>query len=346
MMQFQTGLFALDYFDYPKFPYQGNGWEISLLAGTAKVGGIHYNRPSKRPPRTFRRSYYPAKEVLIHATSEERAQRAADLIKSALLTIDGSVLRSYTYPGEHAPITLRDARSGEESDPELVKGVQLATMGIPLACLIAARASRRLRLVYALSKLALSIQILSVPHIELDPERHFANIPKSPLPEDHVRCAFAIVTAHSCIEELGFEVRASQKNPSKINGAWNPDVKSELEERLRKGHIDLSDRCQWNLRGPRTRIERGRPPEIVQAAEWVRHLVRDGEIEMIDAINYVSFLRSTLSTHRFDHDQVKLLSVYDVANAQLAARRLLLETMGYWRYSLGPAKKSRAGRGK
>jgi hypothetical protein len=323
-MRFHTGLFALDYFRYPKFPYRGNGWEISLLG------------PSKLPSTTsthYRGRDYPGKEVLIHAPSKEHAQKAADLIKSALLTIDGSSLRSHTYPGEHAPITLQDAGSGEPFDPKPNSSVRMATMEIPLACLIAARASMRLRLVYALSKLALSFEIFSVPLMELDPERHFANIPKSSFPEDHVRYSFAIVTAWSCIEELGFEIRASQSNPTKIKGAWNPTVKSDLEARLRKGHIELKERCLWNLRGPRTRIELRRAPEIVKAAEWVRHLVRDGEIEVIDAINYVSFLRSKLSAHRLDHDVVKLLSVYDVANAQFVARRLLLETMGFWRYS-------------
>ena len=78
-MEFHTGLFALDYVHYPKFPYRGNGWKLSLLGpskGQLPTASMHYRGGS-----------YPAKEVLIDAPSEERAQRAADLINSALLRI-------------------------------------------------------------------------------------------------------------------------------------------------------------------------------------------------------------------------------------------------------------------
>ena len=125
---------------------------------------------------------------------------------------------------------------------------------IPLACLIAARVSRKLRFVYALARLAISLEIMSVPTIELDPT-HSPNIPKSVFPEDHIRMTTAITSAYSCIEELGLEIRASQQNPSRINGAWNPVVKSELEPRLMQAGVNLTEEFYWNLRGKRTRIE-------------------------------------------------------------------------------------------
>jgi hypothetical protein len=319
-MQFNTGLIALDYFEYPKFPYHGNGWSLGLA-----------DPPETLVSRESGGEKYPGKEVVITASTEAKAQRAADLVHSSLLALDGSTARSRLYPGEHAPIHLPIENASDPSSLGYPYHSRLATTHIPLACLVAARASKRLRLVYAMSKLRISFDTFSLPITELDPELHSENVPKSALPEDHVRYAFAIVAAWSCIEELGFEVRASQQNPTRIKGAWNPSVKSDLEARLRRGHINLKDRCLWNLRGPRTRIEIKRAPEIVKAAEWVRHLVRDGEIEVIDAINYVSFLRSKLTAHRLDHGTVKLMSVYDVANAQFVARRLLLETMGFWR---------------
>ena len=142
--------------------------------------------------------------------------------------------------------------------------------------------------------------------------------------------AFAIVTAYACIEELGLEMRASGKRPSKLaDGSWNQVVKDELEARLRRSHIDLQERALWNLRGPRTRIERKRTPIIIQTAPWARYQVRDGEMEVIDAIHYLSFLRSWVAAHKTDKRMVRVLSVYDVANAQFLARRLLLEKMGF-----------------
>ena len=206
------------------------------------------------------------------------------------------------------------------------------TLNIPLACLIAARAASRLQYMYALAKLRLSFEIFSLPSIELDPT-HSGNAAKSSLPDDHVRMAFAIVTAWSSVEELGFEMRASNKNPSKLpDGTWNPGVKAEIESRLRAGKINLKELFHWNLRGPRTGIEMKRAPTIVQAAPWARYQVRDGKMEIIDAIHYVSFLRSWLAAHKADKRLVRVLSVYDVANAQFLARRLLLEKMGFWRY--------------
>jgi hypothetical protein len=131
---------------------------------------------------------------------------------------------------------------------------------------------------------------------------------------------------------LGFAVNASSDRPAKIGGKWNPLVKEDLEARLRKGHVKLTEAFHWTLRGARTLIEKKRVPEIVQKAEWARYPVRDGKMEIIDAINYVSFVRSKVSAHKADKRLVRVLSVYDVANAQFLSRRLLLEKMGYWRY--------------
>jgi hypothetical protein len=85
-----------------------------------------------------------------------------------------------------------------------------STSLIPLACMVAARTSLSLKHIYALAKLSLSIETCSVPTMELDPA-HGDNIPKSVFPEEHVRMAFAITTAFGCIEELGLEIRASEK---------------------------------------------------------------------------------------------------------------------------------------
>ena len=93
----------------------------------------------------------------------------------------------------------------------------------------------------------------------------------------------------------------------------------------------MPDWADW-FAGELETIEKKRVPEIVQKAEWARYPVRDGKMEIIDAINYVSFVRSKVSAHKADKRLVRVLSVYDVANAQFLSRRLLLEKMGYWRY--------------
>jgi hypothetical protein len=317
---FHTGLLATDYHRFHSAPYRGSGWHLDLVQPNSKLPFASEVAGDK---------IYPAKEVVIWARNEVSAQRAADLIHSARLLIDGSNLLSHIYPGEHAPIQAVEEEEGEE--PGFPPNTPVVTPNIPLACLVAARASSRLQYVYALAKIRLSFETYSLPTIELDPQ-HSANVPKSPLPEDHVRLAFAIVMAYSCIEELGFAVNASSDRPAKIGGKWNPVVKEDLEARLRKGHVNLTEAFHWTLRGARTLIEKKRVPEIVQKARWARYPVRDGKMEIIDAINYVSFLRSKVSAHKADKRLVRVLSVYDVANAQFLSRRLLLEKMGYWRF--------------
>lgn len=325
-MAYHTGLFAADYSRFPPPPYRGNGWHADLIAAESEfsVGSMDISGKT-----------YSAKEVVICATTNEKAQRAADLIHAARLVLDASSVLSHIYPGEHAPIWPLEQNNRPKSandESEIVTHQRVMTMNIPLACLIAAAASWRLQYVYGLAKLRLSLETFSLPIVELDPY-HSDNVPKSPLPEDHVRLAFAIVTAYSCIEELGLEVRASNKNSSILpNGTWNPVIRSNLERRLTRSHINLNENFLWNLRGGRTRIERKRPPNLVRAAKWAKRHVRDGEMALVDAINYTSFLRSSVAAHKSDKRLVRVLSVYDVANAQSVARRLLLEKLGYWRY--------------
>lgn len=321
--RFGTGLMAMDYFLFPQPPFRGKSWSAALGAPRPDIGGTNYGD-----------TIHSAREVVILSRDFVNAQRAANLIHSAFLVLDGSALLSDLHPGQNAPIrALRDnlpANRGCKITPR--NGLRIIAPHIPLACMVAARASFRLALVYALTRLRLSLETFSLPSIELDPI-HSPTIAKSPLPDDHARLASAIVSAWSCIEELGFGVHASEKNPSRLeDGTWNPSVKANLEERLRRGHVNLDEHFYWSLRGQRTRIERKRPPQLVKKASWARYDVRDGEMEVIDAINQVSFLRSKVSTHKTDKRMLRVLSVYDASNAQFLARRLLLERLRYWRY--------------
>lgn len=286
--------------------------------------------------RIFKKYFSPYKEVIISACDQVVAQRASDTIYNARNLLQGANLFGMFSSGSQpvAPVEAELVSSSTHrtnTRPEFH-----ASPNIPLACLIAARVSQKLKFVYALARLQISIEILSVPTIELDPT-HSPNIPKSVFPEDHIRMATAITSAYSTIEELGLAIRASNQNPSRINGAWNPSVRNELEQRLTSAGVDLAEQFYWNLRGKRTRIETRRQPEITQLARWaVKNVVRDGQMHVSDAIAYASFLRSQIAAHSHDDKgYLRALSVYDVANVQFLARRLLLESTGYWRY-MGP----------
>ena len=192
---FHTGLLASDYFRFPPPPYRGNRWLLNFILPPTELpmGSTHFGD-----------KVYPAKEVVIFAETKERAQRAADLIHAARLLLDASNFLSHIYPGDHAPIyaaSVNRAIEVEIDESEFLQHKYVQTANIPLACLVAARASLRLHFVYALAKLRLSFETFSIPFIELDPN-HSANVPKSPLPEDHVRLAFAIVAAYACMRSL------------------------------------------------------------------------------------------------------------------------------------------------
>jgi hypothetical protein len=76
--------------------------------------------------------------------------------------------------------------------------------------------------------------------VDLDPA-HGELLRLSSSPYDHGRFAHAILAAHSLLEDLGLEIRASVSKPSRVNGQWNPIVKEDLKQRLTAAGVDLAE---------------------------------------------------------------------------------------------------------
>lgn len=321
MKAYYSRYLVTEYAFYPSTPYKGKGWFISFEdepSDATSRGHANINGKS-----------YPAKAVIIHAVSRERAQYVADTIYASQCLMRGEL----PFFGQTVVIPL-DPDSTEQGDrqyQEMAGPDYVQMSGLPLACLIAVKASYRKAYQYALFKYLLSHQIFSTSDIDLDPCHWWPTRFVFDSTEHHVRCAYAIVLAYSVLEELSLELRASQKNPSTIGGKWNPKVKHELETRLKKAGIDLSETILWTLRDTPTQIERTKPPRIQSRAEWAGLKVRDSEVVLVDAIAYTSWLRSIVSAHKL-RELAGSLSYYDVTNAQHLARRLLLERLGFWRY--------------
>lgn len=136
--------------------------------------------------------------------------------------------------------------------------------------------------------------------------------------------------------ELGLEVRASRQNPSTINGEWNPVVKADLEARLRDSGCDLSESFLMLVRGSKTVLERERPHRSPLRAPWAWYAVRDCEVNLLDAIAHISWMRSHVAAHRLKPKFARALSVYDVSNAQGLAARLLSILSGCGRMRIIP----------
>lgn len=259
-------------------------------------------------------------EVMIRAPGEAQARRALNLLISSMAVMEGSI----TFCPE--PFDLEPREVGTAAGTPSFRSMH----GLIDACRLANRASRARNVAYAVHKLAHSYRSCS-PHImDLDPGESPRLFRVQTDPIYHVYFANAVTLAYSAIEELGLEVRASSQNPSRMpDGTWNPTVKTKLEERLRRAGIDLSDDQIWTLRGPKTRIERNRPPPSSGKPSWSRGSVRDVNLALIDALALASWLRSWTTTHRFT-EKARSLTVYDAHNVQSLARRLVMESVGFW----------------
>ncbi len=195
--------------------------------------------------------------------------------------------------------------------------------GFPLSCLIAQRASMKRRLVYAVALCRQSFALHANDLMDLTPGE-FPYQHRSMNPRDHVRFAYAIVTAYAVLEQLGLSLHGECFR----SGKWIKEKRQELESRLRQAGINMSEPLLWTLRGGRTRLEAKRPPTVVRKCAWSRGQVRDCEVDFVDAIADLRWFRSRVAAHDID-SFASVLSVHDVANAQGLARRVILESMGF-----------------
>lgn len=293
----------------PEPPFKGAGW----------AAGFAVQR--RRPP-----SVYGGKEIVLSADTWRSAQRALDLISGCHQLLCGE-----------PPVFPVHLIAHNGSEPTWMKPEERAdqakqtwsTCAFPLACSVAAKASRRRRWVYAVTKYKFSLSLFSVHHVDQEPWKA-PHLAVSSFPSDHVMFSHAIISSFSVVEDLKLTLQASSKNPSRINGKWNPTVKEGLEKRLSDSGVNLAESILWLSRGPRRRIENRREVPDGTTAPWSAWIVRDSEIPVIDAIAYAEWLRSGVASHAVN-DLTPVLSPYDVINVQHVARRLLLETLGFWR---------------
>jgi hypothetical protein len=311
--EFLTGLIALDEEINPKPPYNGAGWSARL----ENAGKRLVNR----------------KEVLINAKYWVTAQRALGLILASIYLVTGDSPSLAVGEGLVAHNQSEPPNLGDMDETSIIKRkfATYATSHVPLACAVAAKASRKKDFTYALSKYNFSINLFKSEHDDIDPFLSLRQLSISQFHYDHIIFAHCIISAYSVLEELELEIRASEQKPSTKDGKWNPQVKNDLEERLEKKGVNLSERMVWILRGSPRKIEVKRPPRLKSKMRWSAGNVRDAEIEVIDAILYASWLRSKVSSHKINELTISL-TPYDVENVQHLARRLLLESLGYWRY--------------
>ena len=314
MQGYYSSLIILERNQKKGFFCKGKGWQINF---------------ESNPSCGIMAGDEPAKEIVIYAQSENRAQYFANLILAAYCLYIGELL---TF--EPMPVFPNRAQTTDEIEKQLLAGGghPIGVFNLPISCIIAAKASQKNVYQYAIFKYLQSCRTKPLGARSLDPQSEWEpGKAVSKLPEDHVLYANAITLAYSVLEELSLDIRASSEVPSRIGGLLNPEVEKNLKERLTNARINLSESILWHLRDTPTRIERVRKPPSLKKCEWTGFKVRDVYLNIIEAIAYSSWLRSKISAHRLSK-LAKSLTIYDVANVQHLARRLLLEVLGFWRY--------------
>jgi hypothetical protein len=146
---------------------------------------------------------------------------------------------------------------------------------------------------------------------------------RSRSPVDQARFAYAIVTAYAVLEQLGMHLYGEVFH----NKRWIPAARLKFEQRLKEKGVNVMEPLLWNLRGGKTTLELERPPTILRKATWSFGNIRDSEVDVVDAVADVRWLRSKVSAHKMS-ELAALLSAYDVANAQRLAWRFLLDRLG------------------
>lgn len=324
LQTYRTGFWVHADTHSPRSQIRGKGWHLRLV------------KDRSSPPKV-----YDGREVIVCAASWKTAQQAVFLIYDALVLINGEPLTMFS---RRRPIayseTIRPSDGMSKELVEFARGFTLITPDVADACQLAAKASFNRHWCYALTKYYLSCDNYSTPIVDLDPE-NARNLRLSPFFDDHVCFAVSIMLAYSAIEELGLHIKASEAKPSRLpSGQWNPEVKQDLEDRLHKAGVDLTESFLWSVRGPSRRIDKRRPPRFEKLASWSRGQVRDSYIGIPDAIAGASWLRSKVATHGFNQ-LASSLSPYDVANVQHLARRLILECVGFWRFEARKRRRRR-----
>jgi hypothetical protein len=316
--------------DYGEQPYKGK--YFSIYFDTQREGKMHATCGTIDSKGNHLK--VECKEAIIQTDSIENAIKIVELINAAL-----SLLNAELYEADRTsilPFSSEDRKLMSQEfmlEEEMIGSRIQAIPQVLLACKIACKASFRRAYYNALLKYQLGNYLYSITPIELDPS-HSLYYKLSPFPSDYVKFAYAIIAFYSVIEELGLEIKATNRNPSFINGKWNPSIRKDLEERLKKGGINTQELFSWSLRSTPTNIEKDLRKsgklKPIKKSSWARRDVRDSEIELIDAILLLSNLRSAISSHKFSKF-VESLSIYDVSNANYLARRLLRERLGFWR---------------
>lgn len=292
-----------------------------------KSTSIYYDG---RDLKTINKDEIPLNELLVEAQNEQIVEDFMSVLQGGMLLAfpDTFTIKKFVFIVEY------DERKNNSYKEKPYFNYLRRFENIAFGCLIAEKTINDNNLVYAIEKYKTSIDLTSFHPYSADP-RYGQVFDNYYLKRDyHTKAAFAIITAFAVIEELGLEIRSSQKNPRFLNkdtGEWNSEVLSDIQQRLNKNNISNEITYDWVYRGTPTRIEQTIKPYFGFDSEWTKYgeAVRDKTLTIPEAIHNASYLRNFIAAHKFT-DLTQYISPYDVFNVQMLARKLILIKLGLW----------------
>ena len=332
-------LWAGDFIRFPTAGFRGAGWKL-MAAGVpyarhgSKAWERHFETMRKKYPRYSVHTVangddvWIAPQLIAEAKSRLAAQRAFQLLGTALTILDGSD----SFDAGDGVVVPRNRNRLEDLSPNDLQGSghTVSRDNVVFGCRFAAGLSMRKSLTYSAFKLTLSYKIASAHWMEFHPRYYPKSFGVSDFPFDHVRMASAITLAYSAIEELQLEPRPIGNKPVKTEAGWDQAAQGDLHRRLQSHGVDISDPLGWAKRGSQTRVHKSKRAAVGARQPWTKGIVRDMAVTVDDALLEASWLRSKCTTHKYQK-ATSSISMYDVANVQLLSRRLLLEAAGLWK---------------
>lgn len=271
-------------------------------------------------------------ELLIEAENSEMAENHLSLLRTGILLALPNPWNHYS--GLHSPLKYINGKDQIiDSQPFWSQFTYDHRVSVGLFTLNVAL--NRRNWIYALEKYRFSLELDCITVHSTHP-RHgqiFENTTN--ISREHVHQLAAIISAYSVIEELGLDIRASDKKPRFIdnNHTWNPEVWKDVESRLINAGVKVDKTFNWALRGSPTDIHLNIPKSFGSPSIYQQHTdVHDKELHIIEAIQLASALRNFVASHTFK-DISSSVSPYDVFNVQSIARLLIMQTMGIWDYA-------------
>ncbi len=287
-----------------------------------------------RDPHTIREDEIPMNELLIETADEAVCEDFLSVVQGGMLLAypDASIVHNFIFTTEYD--SSKNYIYSDKNFFSYLKKFDDTAFG----CLIAEKTIKDNQLVYAIEKYKTSIGLTSFNPRSADPRYGQVFDHYDVKREYHTKAAFAIISAFSVIEELGLEVRSSQKKPrftNPENGEWNPEVLADIQKRLNESNIPNDMTFDWIYRGTPTRIEQEIKPYFGFDSEWTKYgeAVRDKTLTMPEAIHNASYLRNFIAAHKFN-ELTQHISPYDVFNVQTLVRELILNKLNLWQTML------------